>query len=127
MSRCCSCELNLERNPGHQALVESYLKVMKPVSVLNRAITRGGKGGSDRESSRVKIDDVAELASTLAGVRHTVPRGRSEWRYHGRLVARVLDTSHIVIRAEFDYRDAILRQFPETFTVPTRYRKHMMV
>jgi hypothetical protein len=51
----------------------------------------------------------------------------AEWRYHGRLVARQLDDVHLVIRADFDFRDSILRQFPGTFSVPTRYIKHMMV
>jgi len=32
-----------------------------------------------------------------------------------------------VIRADFEYRDAVLRQFPETFSVPARYVKHMMM
>jgi hypothetical protein len=32
-----------------------------------------------------------------------------------------------VIRADFDYRDSILRQFPETFSVPAQYIRHMMV
>ncbi len=54
-------------------------------------------------------------------------RGAAEWRYHGRVVARQLDTGHLVIRAEFDYRDAVLRQFPRTFSVPQRFVKHMMV
>jgi hypothetical protein len=60
-------------------------------------------------------------------VRRTAPGGLAEWRYHGRLVARQLDGAHLVIRADFDYRDSILRQFPGTFRVPTRYIKHMMV
>jgi hypothetical protein len=75
----------------------------------------------------VEIDDVARLAEALAGVRCTTPDGLAEWRYHGRLVARQLDDAHVVIRAGFDYRDSILRQFPATFSVPTRYAKHMMV
>jgi hypothetical protein len=49
------------------------------------------------------------------------------WRYHGRLVARQLDEAHLVIRADFDYRASILRQFPRTFSVPSRCTKHMMV
>jgi len=73
------------------------------------------------------MDDIAHLAESLAGVRRTAPRGLAEWRYHGRLVARQLDDAHLVIRADFDYRDSILRQFPGTFSVPTRYIKHMMV
>jgi hypothetical protein len=73
------------------------------------------------------MDDIAHLAESLAGVRRTAPRGLAEWRYHGRLVARQLDDAHLVIRADFDYRDSILRQFPGTFSVPARYIKHMMV
>jgi hypothetical protein len=73
------------------------------------------------------MGDVARLAAALAGVRLTAPAGLAEWRYHGRLVARQLDDAHVVIRADFDYRDSILRSFPETFSVPTRYIKHMMV
>jgi hypothetical protein len=75
----------------------------------------------------VEMRDVAGLAETLDGVRPTVKEGLTELRYHGRLVARQLDDTHVVIRADFDYRDWILRQFPETFSVPTRYIKHMMV
>ena len=70
---------------------------------------------------------MARLAGALAGVRRTAPEGLAEWRYHGRLVARQLDDAHLLIRADFDYRDSLLRQFPGTFTVPTRYLKHMMV
>jgi hypothetical protein len=73
------------------------------------------------------IDKVAQLAEALAGVRRTTADELAQWRYHGRLVARQLDDAHVVIRADFDYRDMLLRQFPETFSVPIRYRKHMMI
>lgn len=73
------------------------------------------------------IDQVADVAVALAGVRRTARAGLAQWRYHGRLVARQLDDAHLVIRADFDYRDSVLRQFPGTFSVPTRYVKHMMV
>jgi hypothetical protein len=75
----------------------------------------------------VEVDDVARLAEDLAGVRRTARDGLAEWRYHGRLVARQLDDVHLVIRADFGYRDSMLRQFPKTFSVPARYAKHMMV
>jgi hypothetical protein len=75
----------------------------------------------------MEIDDVARLAGGLAGVRLRTADGLAEWRYHGRLVARQLDEAQLVIRADFDYRDLILRQFPGTFNVPPRYAKHMMV
>ena len=70
---------------------------------------------------------MTRLAGALAGVRRTAPQGLAEWRYHGRLVARQLDDTQLVIRADFDYRDWLLRQFPDTFSVPARYAKHMMV
>lgn len=88
------------------------------------ACYRSGKAGKPTE---VDIGDIARLAGALAGVRRTAAEGLSEWRYHGRLVARQLDDAHLVIRADFDYRDSILRQFPETFSVPARYLRHMMV
>ncbi len=75
----------------------------------------------------LQIGEVARLAEELAGVRRTTADGLVQWRYHGRLVARQLDDAHLVIRADFAYRDWLLRQFPETFSVPARYRKHMMV
>ena len=70
---------------------------------------------------------MARLAEDLTGVRRTARDGLAEWRYHGRLIARQLDEVHLVIRADFGYRDAMLRQFPGTFSVPARYIKHMMI
>ena len=75
----------------------------------------------------MEIDDVARVAEDLAGVRRTARDGLAEWRYHGRLIARQLDDVHLVIRADFGYRDSVLRQFPGTFSVPAQYIKHMMV
>jgi len=73
------------------------------------------------------IEEIASLAESLAGVRRTAPDGLLHWRYQGRLIARQLDDTQVVIRADFDYRDSVLRQFPRTFSIPARYRKHMMV
>ena len=75
----------------------------------------------------MEIDDIDRLAAALVGVRRTERNALAEWRYHGRLVARQLDDVHVVIRADFDYRDSIVRQFSRTFSVPTRFIKHMMV
>lgn len=75
----------------------------------------------------VQIGEAGRLIEALAGVRRTDADGLAQWRYHGRLVARQLDDDRIVIRADFDYRDVLLRQFPETFSVPARFSKHMMV
>jgi len=37
-----------------------------------------------------------------------------DWRYHGRLVARQTD-------------DFLLQTFPDTFSAPGRFAKHMMI
>jgi hypothetical protein len=75
----------------------------------------------------MKLDDVSRLAAQLDGVAERRRGGLLDWRYRGRLVARQLDDSHIVIRASFDFRDFLLQSFPETFLAPGRFAKHMMV
>lgn len=75
----------------------------------------------------MRIDDVERAACGLDGVRRTAKRGLAEWRYHGRLVVRQIDATHVVIRSDFDDRDGLLRRFPGTFSVPSRWVKHMMV
>lgn len=67
------------------------------------------------------------IAASADGVRQTTRNGLLSWRYHGRLVARQLDDAHVVIRADFDTRDVLVRQFPGTFSVTPRFAKHMMV
>ena len=75
----------------------------------------------------MKLDDISRLAQQLEGVSESRRDGLLNWRYHGRLVARQLDDSHIVIRSSFEFRDFLLQAFPETFSVPRRWAKHMML
>lgn len=75
----------------------------------------------------MRMSDVASVVDALDGVRSTTSNGLLQWRIHGRLVARQLDDTRIVIRADFEMRDLLLRRSPSTFEVPTRFRKHMMV
>ena len=75
----------------------------------------------------MKIAELSRLAVQLDGVAEGRRDGLLQWRYRGRLIARQLDHSHVVIRASFDFRDFLLQSFPETFCVPRRYRKHMMI
>ena len=75
----------------------------------------------------MQLADLSHLAARLDGVSERRRDGLLDWRYHGRLVARQLDRSHIVIRSSFDSRDFLMRSFPETFSVPARYAKHMMI
>ena len=75
----------------------------------------------------VKLADVSRLAADLEGVVERRRDGMLDWRYRGRLVARQLDDSQIVIRADFDFRDFLLQSFPGTFSAPGRFARHMMV
>ena len=75
----------------------------------------------------MRLDDLSNLAARLDSVSERRRDGLLDWRYHGRLVARQLDRSHIVIRSSFDSRDFLVRSFPETFSVPRRFAKHMMI
>ena len=70
---------------------------------------------------------LADLSRLAEGVAETTRGGKLHWRYHGRLVARQLDERHVVIRASFDSRDFLERSFPETFSIPERFAKHMMI
>ena len=73
------------------------------------------------------LADVSRLAAQLDGVVERRREGLLGWPYDGRLIARQLDDGHIVIRASFDFRDILLQSFPDTFSVPSRFAKHMMI
>ena len=73
------------------------------------------------------LADVSGLATQLDGVSERCREGLLHWRYRGRLVARQLDDTHIVIRADFDFRDFLLHAFPGTFSAPGRFARHMMI
>ncbi|MGE3073544.1 MAG: hypothetical protein AB7N24_05580 [Dehalococcoidia bacterium] len=75
----------------------------------------------------MQLDELDGFLGKLAGIRRTASGGLAKWRYHGRLVARQFDDSHVVIRADFDYRDFVMQQFPDTFSAPGRFARHMMV
>jgi hypothetical protein len=75
----------------------------------------------------VRLADLSRLTAELDGVVERDRDGLLDWRYRGRLVARQLDDTHVVIRASFDFRDFLLQSFPETFSVPRRFAKHMMI
>ena len=75
----------------------------------------------------MRLDDLSRFALQLEGVSESRREGLLNWRFQGRLVARQLDDTHVVIRASFEFRDFLLQSFPETFAVSGRFAKHMMV
>lgn len=75
----------------------------------------------------MKLADVSRIALAMDGVRESLVKGRLRWSLGGRLVARELDDSSIVIRSGFAERENLLAADPTTFFVPPRYDAHMMV
>ncbi len=73
------------------------------------------------------LRDFDERATSLDGVRRTASGGATRWQLRGRLVARELDATHVVIRAAFDVRDRLLADHPQVFSVPNRFATHLMV
>ena len=73
------------------------------------------------------MHEFGRIASSLPQVRQVRRGGLLRWQCKGRLIARQLDSDQVVVRAPFDTRDVLLHQFPDTFSVPTRFEKHMMV
>jgi hypothetical protein len=75
----------------------------------------------------VELFDVDEIASGFDGVRRSERDGLVQWRYRGRLVARQLDDTAVVIRSEFEARSSLLARHPGTFSVPAQFATHMMI
>lgn len=75
----------------------------------------------------MELADVSRVALALDGVCESSVRGRLRWSLRGRLVARELDDSSIVVRCGFAEREELLAAFPTTFFVPPRFDAHMMV
>ncbi len=73
------------------------------------------------------IREFGRLVSSLPSVRQSDNGGLLRWQCKGRLIARQLDGDQVVIRSSFDTRDVLRHQFPDTFSVPRRFEKHMMV
>lgn len=79
------------------------------------------------QTDRVDIDAFDDVATSFGGVRRASAGAAARWQCGGRLVARELDATHVVIRVPFDVRDVLLHQHPDVFSVPSRFTKHMMV
>src|SRR5690606_25716519 len=73
------------------------------------------------------LDRLDDLAASRPGVRRTTAGGPARWQYRGRLGARELDATHVVVRVPFEVRDVLLHRHPDVFSVPPRFVTHMMV
>ncbi len=73
------------------------------------------------------LSDVSALALAMSGVKETTTDGRLRWSLRGRLIARQMDDTSIVIRTGFTEREQLLLDHPTVFFVPPQFDAHMMV
>jgi hypothetical protein len=71
----------------------------------------------------ISWDDVSEILESFERVR----RSGHRWTLGGRLVAREYDATTLLIRADFDAREQLVDQHPETFSITPDLEAHMKV
>ena len=75
----------------------------------------------------IDLENLAQHALSLDGVRERDSSGRRGWYWNGRLVAREEDDESVVVRCAFDVRERLLVAHPDTFSVPPRLESHQKV
>ncbi|NBD13429.1 MmcQ/YjbR family DNA-binding protein [Corallococcus silvisoli] len=80
-----------------------------------------------KRGSRLTVDDVRELALALPATEERPSYGTPGFRVSDTLFARVLDEDSIVIKVDFDHREALLRTQPDIFRVTPHYQDWPMV
>lgn len=76
---------------------------------------------------RVDLEAVGEYAEALAGCKRKGTRSRPAWYVHDRLVARLTEPGTLLVRVPMSGREALIRDFPNTFGVPPRMESHHKV
>ena len=71
----------------------------------------------------ISWDDVAAVLADLDGVR----RSGHRWTLGGRLIAREYDATTLLVRADFDARERLIVEHPETFSITPDLEAHMKV
>lgn len=80
-----------------------------------------------RSARGLTQEDVRELALALPAVEERPSYGTPGFRVSDKLFARVLDEESIVIKVEFDHREALLQAHPDIFLVTPHYQDYPMV
>ncbi|MHA7630546.1 MmcQ/YjbR family DNA-binding protein [Corallococcus sp. M7] len=73
------------------------------------------------------VDDVREMALALPSTEERPSYGTPGFRVSDKLFARVLDDDSIVIKVDFDHREALLDSKPDMFKVTPHYQDWPMV
>ncbi|MCY1042195.1 MmcQ/YjbR family DNA-binding protein [Corallococcus sp. bb12-1] len=80
-----------------------------------------------KRKGRLTVDDVRELALALPATEERPSYGTPGFRVSDKLFARVLDDDSIVIKVDFDHREALLQTQPDVFRVTPHYQDWPMV
>ncbi|RYZ35168.1 MAG: hypothetical protein EOO71_36505 [Myxococcaceae bacterium] len=80
-----------------------------------------------QRKGRLTVDDVRELALALPATQERPSYGTPGFRVSDKLFARVLDEDSIVLKVDFDHREALLQSQPEVFRVTPHYQDWPMV
>jgi hypothetical protein len=75
----------------------------------------------------VTPEDVGTFAESLPGVKRKGTVEHPAWYVHDRLVARVLDSTTVLVRVPLSRREALLESHPNAFGVPPRFEAHHKV
>jgi len=75
----------------------------------------------------MRVDEVTAYVESLPGVRRSGTDERPVWQLQGRLVARLVDPTTLVVRVPLSAREAVLESDPDGFGVPPRFEAHHKV
>ncbi|MET1058373.1 MAG: hypothetical protein ABWX84_02165 [Nocardioides sp.] len=75
----------------------------------------------------MRIEDVRDLLAVYDDVREKGTSAAPGWYVDNRLVARQLDGDSVLVRADFDARERLLDDHPDTFSVPPSMEAHRKV
>ncbi|MGE6761610.1 MmcQ/YjbR family DNA-binding protein [Corallococcus interemptor] len=80
-----------------------------------------------KRKARLTVDDVREMALALPSTEERPSYGTPGFRVSDKLFARVLDEDSIVIKVDFEHREALLDSKPDVFEVTPHYQDWPMV
>jgi hypothetical protein len=81
-----------------------------------------------KKARTATLEQVRQLALAMPGVEEGTSYGTPAFRVGGKLLARMLeDGESLVVRVDFDLRDALLESRPKTFYVTDHYRGYPAV
>jgi hypothetical protein len=72
-------------------------------------------------------DQVDEYVRSLPGCKRKGSQAHPAWYIRNRLVARLIDSTTLLVRVPLDQREALVDRFPGSFGTPPRYEAHHKV